>query len=160
MNNNGFTLIEVMIAIMVLTIGLLGAGAMQLSSTKGNANACDMTEATNLALNQIESISSWDFNDARLTDNDQSDTNAAPPAVNFQRVGILGPIGPGNNLMRPINDVADNSTTFEDYTVYWDVTPRMDIVTGVQLGLDTQIYVVWNDGGRLKTVAMNFIKSR
>ncbi len=151
-NNNGFTLIEVMIAIVVLTIGLLGAAAMQLSSVNGNAHASNMTEATNLAMDQIENILSWDFNDARLADNEN---------VNFQRKGISGVIGPGNNTISTINDVADNSAVFADYTVYWDGTPRMDTADPtVQVGIDFQIYVVWTEEGRLKTVTMNFSKPR
>ncbi len=151
-NNDGFTLIEVMIAIVVLTIGLLGAGAMQLSSVNGNANASRMTEATNLALDQVESIMSWDFNDARLADNEN---------VNFQRMGILGLIGPGNTIMSVVNDVADSSAPFEDYTIYWDGTPRMDPGNpALQVGIDLQVYVVWTEGTRLKTVTMNYTKSR
>lgn len=151
-NNNGFTLIEVMIAIVVLTIGLLGAAAMQLSSVNGNAHASNMTEATNLALDQIENILSWDFNDVRLADNEN---------VNFQRMGILGVIGPGNNTINTVNDVADNSTIFGNYTVYWDGTPRMDTADPtLQIGIDFQIYVVWTENNRLKTVAMNFSKPR
>jgi prepilin-type N-terminal cleavage/methylation domain-containing protein len=151
-NNNGFTLIEVMIAIMVLVIGLLGAGAMQLSSVNGNANASHLTEATNLALEQIENILSWDFNDARLADNEN---------VNFQRMGILGLIGPGNSSIGVNNDVADNSNVVGDYTIYWDGTPRMDPGNpALQVGIDLQVYVVWTEGARLKTVTMNFTKSR
>lgn len=150
-NNQGFTLIEVMIAIMVLVIGLLGAGAMQLSSTQGNANASNMTEATNLAMEQIENILSWDATDARLDNLDDK---------NYSRIGILGAIGPGNNQIGVITtDPADNLAVFEDYTVYWDGTPMMDPGNpALQVGIDLQIYVVWNERGRLKTVAMNIVK--
>ncbi len=38
-NQDGFTLIEVMIAIFILTIGILGAAAMQVASIDGNSTA-------------------------------------------------------------------------------------------------------------------------
>ena len=149
-NKNGFTLIEVMIAMVVLAIGLLGAGAMQLSAIRGNANSSNLTEATNLAAAQVENILSWSTTDARLANNEN---------VNFQRMGILGIVGPGNNVMRVVNDVADNSIAFEDYTIYWDGTARMDPGNPAQqVGIDMQVYVVWNEGPRLRTVSMNFIK--
>lgn len=148
-NNKGFTLIEVMIAIVVLAIGLLGAGAMQVAAIKGNANSSNLTEATNLAAAQVENILSWSAGDARLADNEN---------VPFTRVGILGLVGPGNNTMRVVNDVADNSTSIEDYTIYWDGTPRIDPATGLQVGIDTQVYVVWTEGARLRTVSMYFSK--
>lgn len=148
-NNKGFTIIEVMIAIVVLAIGLLGAGAMQLAAVKGNANSSNLTEATNLASDQIENILSWGTTDARLADNEN---------VNFSRVGILGVVGPGNNTMGVVNDVADNSTTFEDYTIYWDGTPHLDPLTFQPVGIDMQVYVVWTEGARLRTVSMYFSK--
>lgn len=149
-NTKGFTIIEVMIAMVVLAIGLLGAGAMQLAAVKGNANSSNLTEATSLASDQVENILSWSAADARLANNEN---------VNFQRIGILGLVGPGNNSMGVVNDVADNSTTFEDYTIYWDGTPRMDpAVPTQQVGIDMQVHVVWNEGTRLRTVSMNFTK--
>lgn len=146
-NNKGFTIIEVLVAIVVLAIGLLGAGAMQVAAVKGNANSSKLTEATNLAASQVETIFSWNAADARLTDNEN---------VPFQRVGILGLVGPGNNTMSVVNDVADNSTTSEDYTIYWDGTPV--VVDGTAVGLDMQVYVVWREGARLRTVSMYFAK--
>lgn len=153
-DNGGFTLIEVVIAIMVLVIGLLGVGVMQLSSITRNATAYNMTEATNLALNQIEQIMSWDSQDPRLADN-----TAAGAPINFQRTGILGLITAANNTIGTVNDVADAQVQSDDYTLYYDGTPRLDPVNGQQVGIDLLLYVVWNEGTRLKTVSMNLTKT-
>lgn len=149
-NKKGFTLIEVMIAMVVLSIGLLGAGAMQLSAIKGNANASKLTEATNLATSQVENILSWSAADARL-----ANTNIVP----FKRIGILGLVGPGNNTMGVVDDFADASITSEGYTIYWNGTPHFDPGNPAQqVGIDMQVYVVWNEGVRLRTVSMYFTK--
>lgn len=55
-NQKGFTLLEVMIALAILAIGILGIAGMQISSTQGNANAVKFTEAQLGAQSQIESF--------------------------------------------------------------------------------------------------------
>jgi type IV pilus assembly protein PilV len=44
-NNRGFTLIEVMVAVLVLSIGLLGVAGMQISSLKGGNDALVRAQA-------------------------------------------------------------------------------------------------------------------
>jgi type IV pilus assembly protein PilV len=50
MNKNaGFTLVEVLIAMLVLAIGLLGLAALQINSLRNNQSAYNRTQATLLA---------------------------------------------------------------------------------------------------------------
>lgn len=147
---SGFTLIEVMIAIMVLSFGLLGAALMQMHSTNTNADASNMTEATTLALDQIEQILSWDSGNANLADNNN---------VFFNRVGINGAVGPGNNQIGIVNNtVADFQNVIEDYTVYYNGTDVNDPVTGNRVGINFEVYVVWTERNDLKTVEMEIVK--
>lgn len=53
---NGFTLLEVLIAIVILSIGLLGLSAMTISTIRGLSISEDMTTATNLAQEKMEDI--------------------------------------------------------------------------------------------------------
>jgi type IV pilus assembly protein PilV len=53
-NENGFTLIEVLLSISILAIGLLGMAALQSTATKGNALAKKNTLAISLAEDKIE----------------------------------------------------------------------------------------------------------
>lgn len=48
-DDRGFTLIEVMIGVVILTLGLLAIASMQLNSIRGNAFARDFTEAASVA---------------------------------------------------------------------------------------------------------------
>ena len=50
----GFTLVEVLIALIVLSIGLLGLAALQLQSLKHNTDAYFRTQATMLAYDIID----------------------------------------------------------------------------------------------------------
>jgi len=47
--NNGFTLIEVLVATLVLSIGLLGLAALQANNLKNNQSAYFRSQATQLA---------------------------------------------------------------------------------------------------------------
>ena len=58
---NGFTLIEVLIAIAVFSIGILAVASLQLANTKNNTTANIMTQATMLARAQIEQLKNEDI---------------------------------------------------------------------------------------------------
>ncbi len=49
--NNGFTLIEVLISMLVLAIGLLGLAALQMTTLRQNLSAYHRTQATQFAYN-------------------------------------------------------------------------------------------------------------
>ena len=66
MGIEGFTLLEVLIVMAIFSIGILAVAAMQMTSTKGNASARRMTEATALAENQIENLMQLPYDHADL----------------------------------------------------------------------------------------------
>lgn len=53
-SNAGFTLIEVLIALVVMSIGLLGLAALQIQGMKYNSDAYFRTQATTLAYDIID----------------------------------------------------------------------------------------------------------
>jgi type IV pilus modification protein PilV len=63
----GFTLIEVMIALLILATGLLALMTMQIVSIKANAFSSEMTYSTMLAQQQLETLRNLTFIDANLT---------------------------------------------------------------------------------------------
>jgi type IV pilus assembly protein PilV len=65
--NEGFTLLEVMIALVILSVGLLGLAALQLVAVKSNAFSSEMTYATMLAQQHAEVLKSLPFSDGNLT---------------------------------------------------------------------------------------------
>lgn len=52
--NNGFTLIEVLITLVILAIGLLGLAATQTTGLKNNLSAYQRSQATQLAYNMAD----------------------------------------------------------------------------------------------------------
>jgi type IV pilus assembly protein PilV len=65
-NQRGFTLIEVLIALGIFAIGFLAVAAMQVSANLGTRNACEASEATALATNQMEELMQLPFDDGDL----------------------------------------------------------------------------------------------
>ncbi|MFX1553978.1 MAG: prepilin-type N-terminal cleavage/methylation domain-containing protein [Promethearchaeota archaeon] len=61
-NQKGFTLMEVMIAVIILSVALLALAGLQIVSIRGNSFGGTMTEAITLARDKIEDLkaSDWD----------------------------------------------------------------------------------------------------
>lgn len=55
-DNKGFTLVEVLIAMAIFSIGILAVGAMQLSSTQGSTSSRIYTESSVWAQDTIETL--------------------------------------------------------------------------------------------------------
>lgn len=72
MDSKGFSLLEVMIALLILFVGLLGAASMQISSIHGNAMANKMTEASVIASGRAEMLLSLDFDSVALVDGSET----------------------------------------------------------------------------------------
>jgi len=65
-NVQGFTLIEVLIAMAIFAIGILAVTSMQMRSIGQNASARMQTEATTLAVDWMEQLLSLPYEDAWL----------------------------------------------------------------------------------------------
>ncbi len=61
MGNNGFSLLEVLVALVIFTIGILGMAALQIVTIKGNYFSNNLTEATALAQQKFEELVQTDY---------------------------------------------------------------------------------------------------
>jgi len=66
----GFTLVEVLIAMAIFSIGILAVGAMQINSTNTNTGARIQTEASTWVVDQIERLTALDYDNADLVAGD------------------------------------------------------------------------------------------
>ncbi len=105
----GFTIIEVMIAMVVFAIGILGVVTMQTSSVSGNAKARYISEAANYAADRVEILLDTDYS----TIVDGAGTNAGFNGLDD------GGITPATQ--------ADYKTASTDglYTIYWNVVSNL-----------------------------------
>jgi type IV pilus assembly protein PilV len=74
-NQSGFTLLEVLIAISILTVGLLGVAQMQIMGIRGNYFSGNTTAALTLAEEKMEDLLGKSYTDDSLKD-DEPGNNA------------------------------------------------------------------------------------
>ena len=72
-SEKGFSLLELLIALVVLSVGLLGMAEMQVTSISGNAFSNNVTIATGLAQNKIEELKKLPNSDATLSAGDHDE---------------------------------------------------------------------------------------
>ena len=64
----GFTIIEVMIALVILAVGLLSVASLQMNAIKGNYLSDNITSALTLAEDKMEELLGLDYDNAELQD--------------------------------------------------------------------------------------------
>jgi len=79
----GFTLIEVLVAIVILTFGLLAVGSMQISAIRGNFMSGNTSMAISLAGEKMEDLLNQDYSSADLT-------AGAHAPESISKEGVLG----------------------------------------------------------------------
>ena len=73
MNKKGFTLIEVLVGLVLLAIGLLAIAGMQITSVRGNFFSSNMTQASILAQDHLETLRNLPYAHADLNVGNHND---------------------------------------------------------------------------------------
>jgi prepilin-type N-terminal cleavage/methylation domain-containing protein len=122
---NGFTLIEVMVAISILTVGLLAVATMQVSAIRGNKLGDDVTCALTLTQDKMEYLLGLNYGDPDLLDQvPGNNTNLGTiSSVDFEELNI-DETGAAGGSFRRIWNIADNVPDLNNksitVTVTWD----------------------------------------
>lgn len=133
---NGFTLIEVLMAILLLTIGILGVGVMQNTSIQGNSTANNLTGAATWSGDTLETLMVRPYTHADLTD-DNADGMAG-----IDNTNVAGSLADGGPVVQG------------NFTVFWNVADNHPV-----FGTKTiRVIVQRRDRGQLKTINMDFTR--
>lgn len=133
---NGFTLIEILIAILLLAFGILGVGVMQNTSIQGNSTANNLTGAANWSGDALETFMARPF-----THDDLMDDNADGIA-GINNTNVAGAPADGGPVVQGI------------FTVFWNVADDYPV-----FGTKTiRVIVQRPDRGQVKTINMDFTK--
>jgi type IV pilus assembly protein PilV len=79
----GLTLLEVMIALVILSIGLLALSGMQITSIKANGSGFKSTTAVSLADQGMQQLKNHSYSDAALTNGAHTDTSVTVNGIVF-----------------------------------------------------------------------------
>lgn len=79
----GFSMVEMLIAVVILSVGLLGLAELQITALKTNAHSEGLMAASGVAQMFLEDVTSWAESDARLDAdaNGRSDWNGGAVTV-------------------------------------------------------------------------------
>ncbi|MFQ5780144.1 MAG: prepilin-type N-terminal cleavage/methylation domain-containing protein [Nitrospiria bacterium] len=171
----GFTLLEVLIALVILSIGLLGVLGMIASSVRGNTFSQQVSIATNLAQDRIEEMKNVPFDalfKPSLADQSFSDDTAPDPVKNYDLAGNpdITPNNDGtgttctNGAPPPCGDVSNTDQIWtyalpvtineKTYNQIWTVerNPTINATVGgavqnvaVTASMKIESIVSWND---------------
>lgn len=113
--SRGFTLLEVLFAIVILTIGLLGTAGLTTGIIRGNHFSKNLTSATAAAQSQLESVKSAGYSNATATNfpNDSvtmggmaftrtTTITTNSPAANMKTVSVTVTWTESNNTSRSL----------------------------------------------------------
>ena len=118
MNIKGFTLLEVLIGLVILSIGLLAIAGMQVTSTRGNFFSKNITEGSYVAQDRLEFLNNLPITSAQLQTGNYNDGTITYSGVLFNRsYGVVD-----NGGLRTIN-----------YVVSWnDGIPRTITISTIR----------------------------
>jgi prepilin-type N-terminal cleavage/methylation domain-containing protein len=173
-HDRGFSLIEAMVASVVMLIGLLGLAGLQVIGMRANNLGKRMAQATLLAQDLVQQMQTWDYTDARLalTNNTtvQSNTNSSVIARywDLQNTAALKSAVDGSSLTFDFTDGGSGATNVNQlaasyrgvlspvdstlpageqtiYQRYWNVFPVDLSGSGNATGKLVQIVVRWKE---------------
>ena len=150
-NNQGFTLIEVMIAMVIFVVGMLSVAALQTSATKGNISANRSTRAFTWCSDRMEVLMSLPYTHADLNAVEHSE---AAGTFTQESDGI------DNNYNGQIDEAGESGVV----NITWTVVDN-DGVTGAppppEFTKSITVTVTWGTPlGRTKSLTLNTIRSR
>ncbi|MCL2791202.1 MAG: prepilin-type N-terminal cleavage/methylation domain-containing protein [Desulfobulbus sp.] len=134
----GFTLIEVIIAMAILIIGILAAGTMQIGALNGNAEAKQLFRSVVWSMDHLEQMMN-----APLILPDRPE----PIADRLNFTDEAGRIADGSFV-----DAPNNLTTF------WNVADRYPVVGCATIRVIVRRFGQGLDKTQAKTIAMDFIR--
>jgi len=149
-NNQGFTLIEIMIAMVIFAIGILSVAALQTKATKGNISANRSTRAFTWCSDRMEMLMSLPYIDPTNLDDLPDPGRTYTPAQTAD--------GIDNDYDGQIDEANENG----DIRISWNVI-RNDGAPGnpPQNTKSITVTVTWSTPmGQEKTVNLTTVRAR
>ena len=146
----GFTLVESLIALMILTIAILGVNAMQIGAINTNIRAGKTTLSTAWGSEKLEILMNLPYDDAKLADTNGNGTG--------EDADLNGTDDNGGNF--GLDDEGANSDFTEVspdrlYTINWNVAVDRPMIGSKTI----RVIVARPAEGRARNTVITFIKT-
>jgi type IV pilus assembly protein PilV len=106
LNRQGFTLLEVLIALVILAIGVLATAKMEITSVRGNFFSHYLMQGSIVAQDRLEYLDNLAYSDPSLAAGSYSDGTATISGILFNRLYTVVDSGAGYKII--------------NYTVTWN----------------------------------------
>ena len=126
----GFTLIEVLVAVTVFSVALLGISSMQLASLRALDTSNRLTSAALVLSNKMEELGRLPYTSSFLQDSD----------------------GDGAAGLDDVGTTADFNETRGNYQLFWNVAVDYPLSNTKTI----KVWVQWRRKGRVKRTAMEY----
>jgi prepilin-type N-terminal cleavage/methylation domain-containing protein len=147
LKQEGYTLVEILIAIAILAFGLMAVATMQITAIKTNAVASGISQGLTLGQAKVEELMNLSYSALSDTDLDGTDEDVDDDGVDDD----------GGNF--GLNDTGDDSDNEEPpngrYTIYWNVAVDEPVIGSKTI----RVIVTWTEKGRSKRIALDFVKT-
>lgn len=130
-NQQGFSLIEVVVAMAILTFGLLAVGLMQIGAMRGNTNATSRSSGVAVAQSVMDDLRSLPLDHTLL-----QDVNAGV----LDRGAASGGADP-NAAQADHNQGTITTPNGQVFTVFWNVADDAPLASAKTV----RVFVYWND---------------
>ena len=152
----GFTLLEVIIAMCILTIGILAVASMQLSAIRGNSSAIGLTEAVDIGQEKLEELIQLPLTDPQLADtNGDMGAGLILPTAAQVIAGGNAVLASGGANQPDFNNGGNPVVVGgKDYFLYWNASP------GASGTANIGVVVAWRGQGIMHRTILHYIKFR
>lgn len=147
----GYTLVEVLIALGILGFGLLAVATMQVTAIKTNSKASEMSQGLTLAQAKLEELMNLSYSVLNDTSGDGTDEDYG--------FGLNNTVDPADECLNdPVSDgfwPADPWDCKAKYRLFWNVAVDEPATNSKTI----RVIVIWTERGMNKRISLDFVKT-
>ena len=151
----GYTLVEVLVALGILSFGLLAVATMQVTAIKTNARASTLSQGITLVQAKAEELMNLPYSDLVNLDADGDGTNQDADYDGNDDDG--GNFGLNDTVDGGGNVIADDSQLNVNgrYNIYWNVAVNEPAANSTRI----RVIVTWAERGKDKRISLDFVQT-
>ena len=147
--NDGYTLIEVLVALGILGFGLLAVATMQVTAIKANARASGMSQGVTLAQGKAEDLMNLSYSALIDITGDGTDEDDG--------FGLNNTVDLADECNDPVSDGywPNPWDCTAAYRLFWNIAVDKPVVDSKII----RVIVIWAERGKDKRISLDFVKT-